>query len=671
MSTDVERLVAVMEVSARRYERDMARLTAQTDRQTRDIERRFRETNKSLEEGFSGAGLAARGLANAIAPLGAALAGAFSVSSILAAADAFTRTQNALKVAGLEGAELSRVYADLFAIAQKQGAPIEQITKLYGQLSQAQGDLKVSSQEILTVVDATGAALRVSGVPAAQASGAILGLSQALSGGTVRAEEFNQMLEGGLRPALQQVANNILEAGGSVGKLQRLIADGEVSSRLFFEALRRGSPALDELANTAGTTTSQAMEKLNNALINLVGEMDKATGVSSDLARVMGGIASAADAGAGSMGGLTRQMQAFSGVADSLLGKMPRLLQLLAVAPALLNPNSIQQFGKIVDEVKAGGSSASSTAGFNAGRFEMAGKSRTLGEDQADRLRRQLLKLPDPLSIKDPRFANPDDKAGGGGGGKSSAERISDYEREVQALNKRTEALRLDIATFGQSAEAISRAKVEQQLLNALQKDGVTASEEQRAKVSELAQAFTETEARLKSMKDAQEAANEIARFAGQSISSYFSDVLSGGKNAEKAVMNLTKRLSEMALQAVLLGDGPLGKAFGLGGTGGILGGLFKGLFPGRSLGGRVMAGQPYTVGENGRETFVPSQNGRIINARQAAAGGKPSVTIVQNIAANGDRTVAEIARRAAAEGISSYDRALPARIGNMTVRSG
>jgi hypothetical protein len=172
-------------------------------------------------------------------------------------------------------------------------------------------------------------------------------------------------------------------------------------------------------------------------------------------------------------------------------------------------------------------------------------------------------------------------------------------------------------------------------------------------------------------MKDAQEAANEIARFAGQSISSYFSDVLSGGKNAEKAVMNLTKRLSEMALQAVLLGDGPLAKAFGLGGSGGILGGLFKGLLPGRSLGGRVMAGQPYTVGENGRETFVPTQNGRIINARQAAAGAKPSVTIVQNISANGDRTVAEIARRAAAEGISSYDRALPARIGNMTVRSG
>jgi tape measure domain-containing protein len=656
MATDVERLVAVMEVNARKYERDMARLTAQTDRQTRDIERRFRDTNKSLEDGFSGAGLAARGLASAIAPLGAAIAGAFSVQSILQAADAFTRTQNALKVAGLEGAELAKVYNDLFAIAQKQGAPIEQLSRLYGQLSQAQADLKVSSQDILTVVDATGAALRVSGVPAAQASGAILGLSQALSGGTVRAEEFNQMLEGGLRPALQAAANQITEAGGSVGKLRQLVTEGEVSSRLFFEAIKRGTPALGDLADKAGVTTSQALNRLWNEMINLAGELDKATGASSALASGINGVASAARALADSIGPAIRRLQEYAAAARQAIN-----------AGTLLNAS---QRGMDAGAMLGGQKPVNGT--FDAGRFEMSGAQGNLPTARADRLRQMLTRSDATLSVSDPRFRNEEkDSGGGGGGGRSAAERVSDYEREVEALNKRRAAIELDIATFGRSAEAISRAKVEQQLLNALQKDGVVASEEQRAKVSELAQAFTETEAKLKSMKDAQEAANEIARFAGQSISSYFSDVLSGGKNAEKAVMNLTKRLSEMALQAVLLGDGPLAKLFGLGGSGGILGGLFKGLLPGRSLGGRVMAGQPYTVGENGRETFVPTQNGRIINARQAAAGGKPSVTIVQNISANGDRTVAEIARRAAAEGISSYDRSLPSRISSMNTRAG
>ena len=46
---------------------------------------------------------------------------------------------------------------------------------------------------------------------------------------------------------------------------------------------------------------------------------------------------------------------------------------------------------------------------------------------------------------------------------------------------------------------------------------------------------------------------------------------------------------------------------------------------PGRALGGQVMAGQAYTVGELGRETFVPSVNGTII---PAGAGGSGSIVI-------------------------------------------
>ncbi len=664
MATDVERLVAVMEVNARKYERDMARVTALTERSTRDIERRFKDTNNKLEEGFSGAGLAARGLASAIAPLGAAIAGAFSVTTITQAADAFTRTQNALKVAGLEGAELTKVYQDLFASAQKQGAPIEQITKLYGQLAQAQTDLKVSSQDLLTVVDATGAALRVSGVPASQASGAILGLSQALSGGTIRAEEFNQMLEGGLRPALQAAANQITEAGGSVGKLRQLVVDGEVSSRLFFEAIRRGAPALDDLANKAGVTTSQATERLKNALINLVGELDKATGASGAVAQRLNEIADAANRGAAAVPSLVKQFQDYAKAADGIIARGPRLLQILALAQIAANPLA---FEGLQNRIPAADTTA---PGFNAGRFDNPGASEALREAQRARAFRKLPKPEPTISVNDPRFRNADDDKGGGG--KSAAARISDYDREVEALNRRRAAIELDIATFGQSAQAISKAKVEQELLNALQKDGVVASEAQRAKISELATQFSETEARLKSMKDAQEAANEVTKFAGQAASSFFGDLISGGKNAEEALSRLIKKLAETALQAVLLGDGPLAGIFGTKGSGGILGGLFKGLFPGKSLGGRVMAGQAYTVGENGRETFVPSQDGRIINARQARmGGGGASVTIVQNISANGDRAVAEIARRAVAEGISSYDRSLPARLSNISMRAG
>jgi len=54
----------------------------------------------------------------------------------------------------------------------------------------------------------------------------------------------------------------------------------------------------------------------------------------------------------------------------------------------------------------------------------------------------------------------------------------------------------------------------------------------------------------------------------------------------------------------------------------------------GRASGGPVQAGQPYTVGEHGRELFVPQTAGRILSVPQtkAAMSGGGEVTVVQNI---------------------------------------
>jgi len=47
-----------------------------------------------------------------------------------------------------------------------------------------------------------------------------------------------------------------------------------------------------------------------------------------------------------------------------------------------------------------------------------------------------------------------------------------------------------------------------------------------------------------------------------------------------------------------------------------------------RALGGPVSAGQAYTVGEHGRETFIPDTNGTIVPNDKMGGG----VTVVQNI---------------------------------------
>ena len=63
--------------------------------------------------------------------------------------------------------------------------------------------------------------------------------------------------------------------------------------------------------------------------------------------------------------------------------------------------------------------------------------------------------------------------------------------------------------------------------------------------------------------------------------------------------------------------------------TGG--GGSFMSMFSGRASGGSVQKGQPYMVGENGAEMFVPNQSGQIQQSARGGSGGG-STTVNFNI---------------------------------------
>jgi tape measure domain-containing protein len=566
MATEIEALVVRMEANLRGYERGLARANTVTASAMKKIESETADTMRRVERitdkiEFGGFNSAAAAATRALAPLGGAIAGALSVAGITSFADQFTRVQNALKVAGLSGRELEAVYQDLFAVAQQQGAPLEATATLYGRIASVQKELGVTSQQIIKFTEGVGVALRVQGTDATQASGALLQLGQALGSGKVQAEEFNSILEGA-RPILQTVANGLLEAGGSVSKLKELVVEGELSSKAFFAAFERGRPTLDELAKNAVPTIAQGIERLKNEAINAVGAINDLTGFSAKL----GGVMSAAAGGVSSLAAALRGLSQSYGAAAQERAKF------------------IAQGGE--DTIQDAFDGAFGNVGVPRDRRpapqfavpSSRGLEGTGVRGPADNLDGSRRALP-PVSIKDAGLGVVSDAKGKGrgGGGRSGAEKVSDYEREVEALNKRTAALNLDIETFGRSAEAISRTKVEQELLNALQKDGVIASEAQRQKISELAKAFSETEARLKAMKTEQEQFKALQDFIGSSLGSFFSDIGAGGKSAERALEGLKKRLLDVALQAILLGKGPLGGFLG-GSGGGLIGSLFGAL---------------------------------------------------------------------------------------------
>lgn len=600
MATDVERLVVSLEASAKKFENAMNRAAGVTDQSMRRVEKRTEQATRRVESLMNGLGARIKaGFAGILAGL--------SVQQIAQFADSFTKVQNSLKVTGLEGQELTRTYQAIYAAAQRQGAPLEAMATLYGRISSAQKDLNATGPEMLRVTEGVAMALRVSGTSATEASGALLQLGQALAGGKVQAEEYNSLLDGA-RPVLQAVAAGMVETGGSVSKLTALVKDGQVSSEAFFRALLAGMPALERQAASAGETTAQSWQKAQNALTNLVGKLDDAL--------------RASNAASGGVNG-------FAAAIDNIAAHVPTAVNALSQLQAKMTEIGNSGFFKSVNE----GLKSMGLSGMNGvedlNRFDQVFGAKTSAGSMAGYKPNATAPASAIKPIRNSDYAVPGDGKGGGrggGGGKSSQERVDEYEREIEAIQRRTRALDAEKQTIGLSAGETAKAEAAFKLLEAAKEANVAITPELKAQIDSLSAAYGEATQKIEDAREAQEAVADAAREVGNILSSAFQDAILEGEELDKVLQKLMKSLASKAIDNIFnsLFSG------GSGGLGGLLGGLFNPT--GRATGGQVKPGVAYTVGESGRETFVPTQAGRIIP--NGKGGGSMQVVINNNAGA-------------------------------------
>lgn len=219
----------------------------------------------------------------------AALGAAFSVDLLTRAADTYTQFTNRLTVAGIASEDLAAVQERLFAAANAGGQSIDAVGQLYARASLASDTLGASQEQLLQFVDGVTASLKVNGGSAESSAGAILQLSQALGAGTIRAEEFNSILEGAPTIA-QAAANGIDETGGSVARLRAMILEGEISSKQFFDGFLIGAEEMKVTAEGLSLTVGNAMTVLSNGFVLFIGSLDQATGASAFAASAIAGI---------------------------------------------------------------------------------------------------------------------------------------------------------------------------------------------------------------------------------------------------------------------------------------------------------------------------------------------------------------------------------------------
>ena len=230
------------------------------------------------------------------------------------------------------------------------------------------------------------------------------------------------------------------------------------------------------------------------------------------------------------------------------------------------------------------------------------------------------------------------------GTGGDTSNSTDEVERYTNQLQKQVEVLKAEVSVFGlgnsERVKAIDLAKAEE----AARVRGSALTDKERAKIEQLAQAHADETKRLEDLKRAQQAVAEATNYFGSQVIDVFDQMIFQGAKASDVMRNLAESIVKAALQATLLGSGPLAGLFGTKGENGNAGGLFGSLgqalassfsFGGaRAAGGAVDGGKNYLVGENGPEMIRMGSSGTVVpnSVLSSASGGMGSGSPIINV---------------------------------------
>lgn len=638
MSDDVERLVVLLEARVSEFEKRWLkagntasgvhnRMRSGARTASRGMERDMVRSANRIEQAFAHTSTRIGAFGRAFA---AGFIGSVTIRELAKLSDSATRIDNALKVAGLSGEELERVYKRLNQSALANGAPIETLAGLYGKAAQSQKELGVTSEELLGFTNNVALALRVAGTDAKSASGALLQLGQALGSGRVQAEEFNSILEGAPTIA-QAVAAGLKEAGGSVARLKSLIVDGKVSSEAFFRAFEAGAPMLEQKVAGSVFTLEQATVNLWTALVDAGREFNTATGAGE---RFAGSINSAANAindfdisefiemvrdakkefddYLSSLGNaqVFKDLNKVLGVTDAN-GKVINVDKKQAEDDVRALERQIEGLqqqieqgarfkmdtadaeaqlrvfqGKLAEARAEAAAMPATVSGYSAGKSGIMPVSPLNDAPPLVYDRFEPPKKVKPVSLES--FKPPPGRStGGGGSAKAGRSDTDDLAREIAQIRERTDAINAMTAAqaginplIDDYGHAVEKARIKQDLLTAAQNAGKEITPELASRIDGLAQAYADASVASTRLAETQDEIRQRAEDMAAVQKDVARTVVDGfmqGKDAADIFADALKQIADTLINDVLDSLFRVNGAAGGGGLFGLLGSLFGG----------------------------------------------------------------------------------------------
>ncbi|MEB6409462.1 tape measure protein [Enterobacter vonholyi] len=394
--------------------------------------------------------------------------------AFLVAADNMSQLNARIERLTGSAAAASQTMHSLMRISSATGGSLQDTAKLWETLSTALRDTGATNGQIIQLTETLQKIGRIGGSSSEEMANALRQFGQSISSGTVRAEEFNSILE--QMPELaRQIAAGL---GVSIGQLRQLMLDGKLTAEDALNAIQKQTGSVNAEFEKLPRTLSQVNTALTNSFLSMIDSVNQATGASSGMVAVI----------------------------DSLTAALDRLVGKAISADAQISDlnSTAEMFTR-----RARTWSWLGLDGWEAQNKALAGRSNKaamlVGDLAAVKNASQAAANTKPIEIKTTGAAT----GGKAKGGKSAAQKEAEqYAKAQESVNEKLDELRQKAELSATSVGELSRA---QAVLNAQQSLGKSASQDQIVLAGQLAAKAWDNANALREQAKAEKARTEAA----------------------------------------------------------------------------------------------------------------------------------------------------------------
>ncbi|MFC3338824.1 phage tail tape measure protein [Paracandidimonas soli] len=224
---------------------------------------------------------AALSVGKSLVGIGAAAAVAFGSSAVTRYADAWSDMQSRVGAAIKNMDAAPAMMRRIVDIANASYSPLAQTVEIYGRNVAVLRDLGRSSTEAADFTEALNHALVITATKGEQAASVQNALSKAMAVGKLSGDGLETVLANGGRVA-EALAKSL---GTNVNGLRGMAAQGKITADVIAKALIGSLDELRKEADEMPGTIGDAFARVQTNITEFVGRIDKASGVSSAMAK--------------------------------------------------------------------------------------------------------------------------------------------------------------------------------------------------------------------------------------------------------------------------------------------------------------------------------------------------------------------------------------------------